>query len=119
MVPAAGYAADGRVSPLWLIGLYFLFTVGELLLSPVGLSTMTRIAPPEMTGLVLGIWFLAAAFGNKLAGDIGGAFTATDPDALTFRSWLRRLLSQSPRRLCSRIAPIAKRLSDGEVNQFA
>ena len=71
MVPAATLAAAGKVSPLWLAGLFFLQTTGELLLSPVGLSTMTKLAPDRMTGLVLGIWFLAAAFGNKLAGVLG------------------------------------------------
>jgi POT family proton-dependent oligopeptide transporter len=53
-----------------------------LLLSPVGLSTMTRLAPERLVGLVLGVWFLAAAWGNKLAGVLGGGFTATDAGAL-------------------------------------
>jgi POT family proton-dependent oligopeptide transporter len=82
MVPAAMLTAEGRVSPLWLVGLFFLQTVGELFLSPVGLSTMTRLAPERLVGLVLGVWFLAAAWGNKLAGVLGGGFTATDANAL-------------------------------------
>lgn len=82
MIPAAKLAAEGKVSPLWLGGLFLLQTMGELLLSPVGLSTMTKLAPARMTGLVLGLWFLAAAFGNKLAGVLGGSFTADDPAAL-------------------------------------
>ena len=82
MVPAARLAAEGKVSPLWLAGLFFLQTVGELCLSPVGLSTMTKLAPARMTGLVLGLWFLAAAFGNKLAGVLGGSFDGSDPAAL-------------------------------------
>lgn len=82
MIPAASLAASGRVSVLWLLGLYLLQTIGELLLSPVGLSTMTKLAPARMTGLVLGIWFLAAAFGNKLAGVLGGGFDSSDPAAL-------------------------------------
>ena len=82
MVPAAMLTAEGRVSPLWLVGLFFLQTVGELFLSPVGLSTMTKLAPERMVGLVLGVWFLAAAWGNKLAGVLGGGFTATDANAL-------------------------------------
>lgn len=113
MVPAAGYAADGRVSPLWLIGLYLLFTIGELMLSPVGLSTMTRIAPKRMTGFVLGLWFLAAAFGNKLAGDIGGAFTATDPDALVLSFLAQAALVAVAATLMFAVAPIVNRLSDG------
>jgi POT family proton-dependent oligopeptide transporter len=83
MVPAALLTAEGRVSPMWLVGLYFLQTVGELLLSPVGLSTMTKLAPVRATGLVLGIWFLGSAFGNKLAGVLGAGFQSTDPEALS------------------------------------
>ena len=83
MVPAAALTIEGRVSPLWLVGLFFLQTVGELFLSPVGLSTMTKLAPVRMVGLVLGIWFLGAAFGNKLAGVLGSGFSATDPAALS------------------------------------
>jgi POT family proton-dependent oligopeptide transporter len=82
MVPAAMLTAEGRVSPLWLVGLFFLQTVGELLLSPVGLSTMTKLAPPHLVGLVLGVWFLAAAWGNKLAGVLGSGYSAHDPAGL-------------------------------------
>jgi proton-dependent oligopeptide transporter, POT family len=82
MVPAAALAVAGKVSPLWLVGLFFLQTAGELCLSPVGLSTMTKLAPRGMMGLILGVWFLGAALGNKLAGVLGGAFTASDPGAL-------------------------------------
>jgi POT family proton-dependent oligopeptide transporter len=114
MVPAANLAADGRVSPLWLLGLYFLFTVGELMLSPVGLSTMTRIAPSRMSGQVLGLWFLATAFGNKIAGDIGGAFTASDPDALALSFLAQAALVAVAAAFMFAVAPTVKRLSDGE-----
>lgn len=83
MVPAALLTIDGKVSPWWLVGLYFLQTIGELLLSPVGLSTMTKLAPVRATGLVLGIWFLGSAFGNKLAGVLGAGFQSTDAEALS------------------------------------
>jgi len=83
MVPAAQLTAEGRISPMWLVGLFFLQTVGELALSPVGLSTMTKLAPANLVGLVMGVWFLAAALGNKLAGTLAGDFTATDPKALS------------------------------------
>jgi POT family proton-dependent oligopeptide transporter len=82
MVPAAMLTAEGRVNPLWLVGLFFLQTVGELFLSPVGLSTMTRLAPERLVGLVLGVWFLAAAWGNKLAGILGGGYTSADANTL-------------------------------------
>jgi proton-dependent oligopeptide transporter, POT family len=83
MVPAAMLTAEGKVSPLWLVGLFFLQTVGELFLSPVGLSTMTRLAPANLVGLTLGVWFLAAAWGNKLAGVLGSGYTADDPQGLS------------------------------------
>ncbi|HWK32871.1 MAG TPA: MFS transporter, partial [Hyphomicrobium sp.] len=67
----------------WLVGLFFLQTVGELLLSPVGLSTMTKLAPARFVGLVLGVWFLATAWGNKLAGVLGTGYDATDASALS------------------------------------
>ena len=82
MVPAAYLTATGRVSPLWLVGLFFLQTVGELCLSPVGLSLMTKLAPAGFTGLVMGVWFLSAAFGNKLAGILGAEFQSSDPARL-------------------------------------
>lgn len=82
MIPAARLTAAGRVSPIWLLGLYFLQTVGEMCLSPVGLSTMTKLAPPRLLGLVMGIWFLAAALGNKLAGVLAGNFKSESPEDL-------------------------------------
>ncbi len=84
MVPAALLTAEGRVSPLWLVGLFFLQTVGELFLSPVGLSTITKLAPMRFVGLMLGVWFLGAAWGNKLAGILGGGFTADDATGLAY-----------------------------------
>mgnify|MGYP000122493989 CR=1 FL=1 len=72
MVPAAKLTAHGLVSPLWLLVLFFLQTVGEMLLSPVGLSTMTKLAPQRLLGLVMGIWFLGSSLGNILAGLLAG-----------------------------------------------
>ncbi len=82
MVPAAKLTVEGKVSPLWIVGLFFLQTVGELCLSPVGLSTMTKLAPPSLLGLVMGIWFLAAALGNKLAGVLAEDFDPSQPASL-------------------------------------
>ncbi len=84
MVPAAKLAVAGKVSPLWLVGLFFLQTLGELCLSPVGLSTMTRIAPAGWSALVLGIWFLAASWGSKLAGILGARFSAEEAGTLAW-----------------------------------
>ena len=113
MVPAATLAASGKVSALWLIGLFFLQTVGELLLSPVGLSTMTKLAPARMTGLVLGVWFLAAAFGNKLAGVLGGGFSSEDPQALGQAFLAEAAVVAIAAGLLFLAAPWVKRLSRG------
>ena len=82
MVPAAKLTGAGKISPLWLVTLFFLQTSGEMLISPVGLSTMTKLAPARLVGLVMGIWFLAAALGNKLAGVLAGGFKSDNPAQL-------------------------------------
>jgi POT family proton-dependent oligopeptide transporter len=79
MIVAATLAAHGtRVSPLWLVLSYLLQTTGELCLSPVGLSAMSRLAPVRIAGLVMGVWFLALAVGNYLAG-MASSFYETVP----------------------------------------
>ncbi len=64
---AANASAENPVSPSWLIVTYFLHTCGELCLSPVGLSSMTKLAPENRVGQMMGIWFVAAALGNLFA----------------------------------------------------
>jgi len=59
--------ADGNVYWYFLLGLYFVHTCGELCLSPVGLSMVTKLAPERVTGMVMGAWFLAIACGNYIA----------------------------------------------------
>jgi POT family proton-dependent oligopeptide transporter len=61
-----------RVSPLWLIFLYFLQTCGEICLYPTGMSMVTKLSPPRLVGLLMGIFFLSLAFGNKIAGWVAG-----------------------------------------------
>ena len=69
LIIAARLSAQGvKVSPLWLLATYLLHTLGELCLSPVGLSAMTKLAPQRIVGFVLGIWFLATSLGNFMAG---------------------------------------------------
>jgi POT family proton-dependent oligopeptide transporter len=53
---------------MWLVATYFLHVVGEMCLSPVGLSTVTKLAPERATSLMMGVWFLASAVGNYLGG---------------------------------------------------
>jgi POT family proton-dependent oligopeptide transporter len=65
----------GKVWPTWLIATYFLHTIGELCLSPVGLSSVTKLAPPRLVGQMMGIWFLGTALGNLIAGLFAGEVT--------------------------------------------
>ncbi|MBX3174635.1 MAG: peptide MFS transporter [Gemmatimonadaceae bacterium] len=60
------------VSPMWLIASYLFQTIGELCLSPVGLSSMTKLSPRKYVGQMMGIWFLASSVGNLVAGLVGG-----------------------------------------------
>lgn len=57
-----------KTSPYWLWGTYFVFTISELLLSPIGLSLVSKLAPARLTALLMGGWFLSTAIGGKLAG---------------------------------------------------
>ena len=61
-----------RVSPFWLIGCYFIQELGELSLSPVGLSVFTKLSPVKIVGFMLGVWFMADAVGSKVAGFAAG-----------------------------------------------
>ena len=61
-----------RVAPFWLIGCYFIQELGEMSLSPVGLSVFTKLSPVKIVGFMLGVWFLADAVGNKAAGYAAG-----------------------------------------------
>jgi proton-dependent oligopeptide transporter, POT family len=79
MAPAGVYAQSApgvRVSPLWLVLFYFLSELGELCLYPVGLSAVTKLSPPRIVGVMMGVWFLSIAFGNKLAGYAAGFFSS-------------------------------------------
>jgi POT family proton-dependent oligopeptide transporter len=68
-------AAHGTgVNPLWLVAAYWLQTMGELLLSPVGLSSMTKLAPARVASFVMGIWFLADAIGNYIGGRLASVY---------------------------------------------
>jgi POT family proton-dependent oligopeptide transporter len=75
LLPAAHTVGRGvMVAPGWLMGTYFLHTVGELCLSPVGLSAMTKLAPPRVAGLMMGVWFVSIGVGNYLAGKMASLY---------------------------------------------
>jgi POT family proton-dependent oligopeptide transporter len=75
LIPAAYASASGAlVSPLWLIATYLIHTLAELCLSPVGLSSITRLAPARVAGLTMGIWFLGTALGNYIGGRLASVY---------------------------------------------
>jgi POT family proton-dependent oligopeptide transporter len=75
LVPAASMSQGGTlVGPGWLVLVYLLHTWGELALSPVGLSAMTRLAPVRIGGLVMGVWFLGTSVGNYIGGRVAGFY---------------------------------------------
>ena len=93
MMFASYYVVDGnQVLPTWLIMTYLLHTTGELCLSPVGLSAVTKLSPKKLVGQMMGIWFMSIAFGNLIAGRIAGQFNdeaiQADPTLLPDLFWL-------------------------------
>ncbi|MCR4395995.1 MAG: hypothetical protein NUW07_04575 [Candidatus Saccharicenans sp.] len=59
------------MSPLWLISTYFVVTIAEILISPMGLSYVSKVAPATISGLMMGGWYLAISFGSYGAGLLG------------------------------------------------
>jgi proton-dependent oligopeptide transporter, POT family len=77
LVPAAIMSGRGAmVAPFWLMATYFLQGMGELSLSPVGLSAMTKLAPERAAGFMMGIWFLSTSIGNWLAGKAASLYSS-------------------------------------------
>lgn len=83
MVPASMLAAQGKVSPFWLIGVFLFECLGELCLSPVGLSTVTKLAPARFAALTMGAWYLSISIGNYTAGSLSGLFDEKNPSGMT------------------------------------
>jgi POT family proton-dependent oligopeptide transporter len=75
-----GTGTATKVSPFWLVGFYFFLTLGELFVSPVGLSSMTTLSPKRYVGQMMGVWFLASSVGNLIGGLVGGE---VDPENLS------------------------------------
>jgi POT family proton-dependent oligopeptide transporter len=102
-------AGGARVSPLWLIAVYLCHTIGELCLSPVGLSTVTKLAPQRLVGSMMGVWFLSISLGNFIGGRVAGLFETFPLPQLfgavflttAFSALVLALLSKPIRRLMS------------------
>ena len=80
----ATYVDETKVGMQWLVVTYFFHSVGELCLSPVGLSSVTKLAPDRLVSQMMGLWFMGAAIGNLIAGLITG-FMETMTQAEIYR----------------------------------
>ncbi|MBK7130645.1 MAG: peptide MFS transporter [Crocinitomicaceae bacterium] len=85
-IPIGDGTHNIRVNMVWLIIAYFLHTLGELCISPVGLSMVSKLVPARMIGFMFGMWYLAIAIGNKIAASLGGAIepVVAKYDMMTF-----------------------------------
>lgn len=82
MILAAKAAPDAeKASVLWLAGTVFIFTMGELYLSPIGLSLVTKVSPKPIVSMMMGMWFLSSFFGNYMTGFIGTFYSSMTKDA--------------------------------------
>jgi POT family proton-dependent oligopeptide transporter len=107
---AAHATAEDPVTPAWLIVTYFLHTAGELALSPVGLSSITKLAPRDRVGQMMGVWFVASALGNLFAGLVAGRLEELPPADL-FRSVA--MIVGGAGALALLASPLVKRLTKG------
>ena len=74
MAIAAHYSVISLVSPMWLVGAFFVATIAELCISPIGLSLVTKLAPVKFASLIMGCWFLSSFIGNLGAGVFAGFY---------------------------------------------
>ena len=81
---AANATTEAPAAASWLVVMYFLHTVGELALSPVGLSAVTKLAPPSRISQMMGLWFVATSLGNVMAGLVAGRLEDLAPSPLFF-----------------------------------
>ncbi len=123
MVTAVRMTHGGEIkaSPMWLVGTYGIITIGELFLSPMGLSLVSKLAPARVTGLMMGAWFLATAIGNKMSGVIGGLWEKIPLEGIFWINcvsalaaaaaiaalvpWIRRIMAEHETNMANRRGP--------------
>jgi len=110
MVFAVRVTGGHDASLMWLVGCYFFMTVGELCLSPVGLSLVSKLAPARIGGMLMGVWFLTLMLGFKLGGWVGG-FWERVSHAAFFGGWVVASLVAAAAFLL--VLPTIKRLAHG------
>ena len=96
------YVGAGKVSPVWLVTTYFFHTVGELCLSPVGLSSITKLSPTRLVGQMMGTWFMGAALGNLIAGLMAGRLETMTAEELFFSVAVTSVVAAAVFLICAR-----------------
>lgn len=116
-IGADGIAAGAKtasVSMVWLILVYLFYTMGELCISPVGLSYVSKLVPARMIAFMFGIWYLAVAIGMKLAGIFGENIdTVANEHGLSYFFWLLTIISLLMAVLSVAMAPVIRKLMHG------
>jgi proton-dependent oligopeptide transporter, POT family len=107
--------AGGRVSIWWLVVVYLLQTFGELCLSPVGLSTVTKLSPARMVGLMLGVWFLSISIGSYIAGLTTRLFEGNDTKVLTKGFAIFSVITLVAALVLALLTPLIKKLIPPEA----
>jgi POT family proton-dependent oligopeptide transporter len=108
---ASTLTGAGRVSPLWLIVVYLFQTFGELCLSPVGLSTVTKLAPARMVGLMMGVWFLSISIGSYIAGLTTRFFAGNNTAFLTRAFGIFAAITLAAALLLAVLTPLIKKMT--------
>lgn len=110
---AAG-AESASVSMIWLILVYLFHTMGELCISPVGLSYVSKLVPGKMIAMMFGIWYLAVAIGMKIAGLFGeSSAKIAEKDGISYFFWILTGLSVGLALLSIVMTPVIKKLMHG------
>lgn len=111
-IPSGALVA--QVSMIWLVLAYLFHTLGELCLSPVGLSYVSKLVPGRMIGIMFGIWYLAIAIGNKTAGSMGGMIDEiTKEYSLSFFFLIFTIVPIAVGLLSAALNPLLKKLMHG------
>jgi len=106
-------SSHGKVMPTWLMLTYLVHTTGELCLSPVGLSNVTKLSPPRFVGQMMGTWFLGAAIGNTVAGLVGGEVGGGAAEAMPAQFVRMLLIGGGAGVVVLLLSPLLRRMMGG------
>ena len=106
-------SSHSKVMPTWLMLTYLVHTTGELCLSPVGLSNVTKLSPPKFVGQMMGTWFLGAAIGNLVAGLVGGEVGGGGAEAMPGQFMRMLFIGGGAGLVMLLLSPVFRRMQGG------